>query len=253
MRRWLGILVLLVLTMGATIGTAQGQGVVFANSDPQIIIHSTFTGQTITLFGNIEPGQGAVPDTGPYDVIVIVQGPAGDRVVSEKKRRLGIVLNADRALYRGLPGYYAILPSRPLEQVLGPDALDDPRLSLAGLVASVREEGSDPAFDAELIRQMADAGIFIEAGRGATFLSSTTFATRILLPSSIPNGLYVAQVLVVARGSIVASSTSSFTVRTEGFERFLSRSAQTYPILYGMAAVAIAIATGWMGGVLFRR
>ena len=37
---------------------------------PQIIIHSTFTGQTITLFGNIEPGEGTIPDAGPYDVIV---------------------------------------------------------------------------------------------------------------------------------------------------------------------------------------
>ena len=253
MDRFFGLLMLLVLTMGGAIETAQGQGVVFANSDPQIIIQSTFTGQTITLFGNIEPGQGGVPDTGSYDVIVIVQGPSGDRVVSEKKRRLGVVLNADRAVYRGLPGYYAILPSRPIAQILDADASEDPRLSLAGLVAGAREEGDSAAFDVELIRQMGEAGIFIEAERGATFLSPTTFATRILLPSSTPNGLYVAQALVVARGNIVASATSSFTVRTEGFERFVSRSAQTYPFLYGLAAVAIAIATGWLGGVLFRR
>lgn len=88
---------------------AQGQGVVFATSDPLVTIHSTFTGQVLTLFGNIEPGQAGVPETGPYDIVIVVRGPASDRVVRVRERQFGMVLNADQASYRRLPGYYAFL------------------------------------------------------------------------------------------------------------------------------------------------
>ncbi|AEQ51276.1 TIGR02186 family protein [Pelagibacterium halotolerans] len=237
----------------STAGAAHAQGVVFANSDPLVTIHSTFTGQTITLFGNIEPGSGSVPEAGPYDVMVLVRGPASDRVIRIKERQFGLVLNADQAIYRDLPGYYAILASRPFDQILSAGMRADPRTALSSLVARARSVGDGERFDAELIRMMEEAGLFIEAERGVAFLSSTTFTTRILLPSSVPNGSYLAQVLVVADGELVGSGSTTFSVRTQGFERFLSRAATTSPFLYGLAAVLTAIGTGWLGGVLFKR
>lgn len=242
----------MLAALAATLGAAQAQGVVFANSDPQVIIHSNFTGQTLTLFGNIEAGTGDVPETGPYDVIVLVRGPANDRIVRVKERQLGIVLNADEAIYRRLPAYYTVLASRPFDVILNEEARADHRLNLAGLASQARESG-DAAFDAELIRLMANAGLFLESERGVTFLSRTTFATRIPLPSSIPNGLFVARALVIANGEIVAETTTNFTVRTEGFERFVARAARNDPLFYGLATVLIAIGTGWIGGVLFKR
>lgn len=88
---------------------------VLANSDPVVTIHSTFTGQSITLFGNIEPGTGSVPQTGPYDVVILVRGPATDRIVRKMERQFGIMLNAEQAVYRGLPSYYAVISSRMVE------------------------------------------------------------------------------------------------------------------------------------------
>jgi hypothetical protein len=59
------VLLMTILTATAPQSPAKGQGVFLANSDPVVTIHSTFTGQSITLFGNIEPGTGSVPQTGP--------------------------------------------------------------------------------------------------------------------------------------------------------------------------------------------
>lgn len=250
----MGLALLVMATvLGLGAGPARGQGAVFANSDPLVTIHSTFTGQTITLFGNIEPGAGGVPERGPYDVIVLVRGPASDRVVRVMERQFGIMLNADQALYQRLPGYYAVLSSRPMADILPPEIVAAPDLSLEGLAGVTLAAGDGARFDPELVRLMERAGLFLQSERGVAFLSGTTFATRIPLPASVPNGLFVAQALIVADGEIVTEATTSFTVRTEGVERFIARAARNNPFLYGLAVVLVAIATGWLGGVLFRR
>jgi hypothetical protein len=38
-----------------------------------------------------------------------------------------------------------------------------------------------------------------------------------------------------------------------GFERFLYNAAVGQPFLYGLVCVILAIFTGWLGGVVFRR
>lgn len=104
---------LLVIALAALIVAGSGaraQGVVFANSDPLVTIHSTFTGQTMTLFGNVEPPAGE----GPFDVIMVVRGPASDRIARLKDRQMGVMLNSQEAVYRRLPGYYAVLSSQPV-------------------------------------------------------------------------------------------------------------------------------------------
>ena len=42
-------------------------------------------------------------------------------------------------------------------------------------------------------------------------------------------------------------------MRKIGFERFLGLAAQQQPLLYGLVCVILALFTGWLGGVVFRR
>jgi len=42
-------------------------------------------------------------------------------------------------------------------------------------------------------------------------------------------------------------------VRTVGFERFVANSAKEYSLLYGLVCVILAVFTGWLSGVVFRR
>jgi hypothetical protein len=119
------------------------------------------------------------------------------------------MLDAEQAEYSDLPSYYAVISSRPVRDVVSDATREDPLLSLNGLAEMSRVEGSS-AFDSELIRLMTQSNLFLTADRGVNFLSPTTFSTRILLPSSVPNGPFVAKVLVLADGEIVGSSTTDF-------------------------------------------
>ena len=42
-------------------------------------------------------------------------------------------------------------------------------------------------------------------------------------------------------------------MRKIGFERFLALSAVQQPALYGLICVILALFTGWLGGVIFKR
>lgn len=247
---------LFALTFALIAGSALAQSVVTATSDPVVRIHSTFAGQTITIFGNIEPDPGGTLPPGPYDVVVVVRGPAADRVVRQSARHgSGIIINGDYALYRGLPSFYRVLSSRPPDTFIPATTAEPPVLSPLALALSRLEDtsGDGDALSVELVRLMEEASLFGTLERGVHFLSPTLFSARVALPANVPNGSYLAQTFVFSGGEVVAARAQRLSVRTEGFERFIAQSARDWPLLYGLATVLLALATGWLGGVLFRR
>lgn len=250
----LRVLALLAIVM-ASIPGAQAQGLVFSTSERTVWIHSNFTGETITVFGNIEPDHAGVRPEGHYDVVVVVRGPSGERVVRRKSRQFGIMLNADYALFSGLPSFYRVLSSRPLANIVSPEVMAERAFTVADQVhgAINTSTGNVPLFERELIRLMEKANLFGTAERGVTFLSPTFFAARVSLPSNVPNGTFLAQIFVLQNGEIIAERSQSFFVQKTGFERFLGDASRNQPLLYGLACVLLALVTGWLGGVLFRR
>lgn len=250
MRHLLALIAMMVLTC-APLVAQDAVNVVFVNSDPVVAVHSNFRGQTVTLFGNIEPGDGA--PAGPYSVVVLVQGPSSDWVVREKERQGGLVLNSVSAHYAQTPSYYAILSSSPLGQIVAPEVVDKQRLSFAGLAVLTRQGDDTSNLDPEFVRLMRSAGNFIEGERGVVMHSATTFSARVPVASNAVNGVYLARALIIADGQVIGETTTRFTVRTQGFERYVANLARSNPVLYGLATILIALGTGWLGGVLFKR
>ena len=129
MRRALLLLFLALLSCPPAM--AQDQvNVVFLNSDPVVAVHSNFRGQTVTLFGNIEPVEPG--QDGPYSVIVLVQGPSADWVVRQKARQAGLVLNSASSLRR-TPSNGIASASMPSPH--SPGRLTIPRTSMPNLSA----------------------------------------------------------------------------------------------------------------------
>lgn len=235
---------LLMLVPGAAYGQVD---VVVTNSDPVVAVHSNFRGQAVTLFGTIDPPPG---EDKTYDIVVVVQGPSTDWVVREKQRKFGFILNAASARYDHVPGYYGLYSTRPLTQ-LGLENM--PRFDLTALAASQRTEAVSIDVDAEFVRLMQAAGRFTVAERGVSMVSPSAFSVRVPIASNATNGLYLARAFVVSDGEIVGEGTSRFTVRTQGFERYVADLARSNPAVYGLATILIALGTGWLGGILFRR
>lgn len=235
---------------------AAAQRLVVATSDPEVSIDSTFSGETITFFGSIEPdfGETIVPP-GIYNIVIVVQGPTDNRVARLKEQVLGVWLNRQFSVFRAFPGYYWLLSSSPIAQFATPIDIEAQRLSFAALVRATGNS-SDPKaeeFGGELVRLMQSRGLFGSNERGIQFQSDRLYTARIDLPAFVPNGNFLARTMLFRDGELVATTSQPFTVRTAGFDRFLVETARSQSLAYGLACVVLALATGWISGLAFRR
>ena len=246
---WLIVSLVLVLPAAA-------QRLAGALSQYQISVTSNFVGQTLTLFGNVEPPIGAAgePVEGPFQVVVVVTGPPQDRVVRQQTNRFIIWLNTQSETFRDVPSYKWVFSSAPLPSIANQVVLDANHILLSSLSdAEPETTPNSRLFQAELVRLMTDKELYGIDQTGVTFRSPTLYSVRIELPGDVPNGTFLAQTFLFKNNTLLARKGESFIVRKVGLERLLGDSARDYPLLYGLAAVLLAISTGWLGGVIFRR
>lgn len=236
---------------------AQAERLISRLSTDSIEITSSYDGERITFFGNVEPELGADQRhvEGPFHVIVVVRGPAMHRVAREKTRRFGIWLNTDEVMFRHFPSFFHVIASGRLAEITDPETLAEEAILPEIQPARSAAPGQPRAdhFGRELVRLMSERGFFGVHEYGVHFLSETFYSAWLSLPSDAPPGNYVATTYVFKAGELVARRSEGFIVRKTGFERFLALSAVQQPFLYGLACVALALFTGWLGGVVFRR
>jgi uncharacterized protein (TIGR02186 family) len=237
------------------VAAARAEGLVSTVSNPNIAITSSFDGETLSLFGNVEPDDGKTATKGPYDVIIVVTGPSVDRVARLKTDQLGLWVNTEQVEFNPFPTYFHVLASNPLARITNRQTLEAERIlpEVQGRVSAVPQSLHVEQFGAELVRLMTAKGLFGINELGVKFLSPTAYAAQLTLPGDISNGLFIAQTYLFKDGQVIAKRGDSFAVNKTGFERFLFTSARDYPLLYGLTCVILAIGTGWLGGVIFKR
>jgi uncharacterized protein (TIGR02186 family) len=86
-----------------------------------------------------------------------------------------------------------------------------------------------------------------------TFLTPTVFRAAIPVPSDVPVGNYVVDVKVFADGVLIARTNSALEVSKAGFEQYVADAARDYGLLYGLLTALMALVTGWIASVVFRR
>jgi uncharacterized protein (TIGR02186 family) len=111
---------------------------------------------------------------------------------------------------------------------------------------------NDP-FRAALVRLMQERGLYGEEPNAVTFLTPTLFRAAIPLPAQVPTGGYTVDVKLFADGNLVAQSNSAFEIVKVGFEQFVANAAREHGLLYGLATTMMALATGWIASIAFRR
>lgn len=226
-------------------------------SRTEVAITSNFSGETLTFFGNVEPDTGATNRVveGPYHIIIVVTGPLQNRVARKKSNVFGLWVNTKQVVFESFPAYYQVLSDARIA-----DITDQVTLTALGIdpVRQARTAARSGWWDSivygeELVRLMTEEGLFGVNEQGVVFRSNTLYSAQINLESSAPPGPYLAHTYLFKDGRIVAEKAERFTVRKMGFERFLGLAAVQQPLLYGIAAVILALFTGWLGGVVFRR
>ena len=79
------------------------------------------------------------------------------------------------------------------------------------------------------------------------------FRGNIPLPADAPVGTYEVELKLFADGALIARGRDGFEIVKFGFEQFVASSAVNHGLLYGLATAAMALLTGWIASVIFRR
>lgn len=244
----------LLATLLATPAGAEKLITVVSTNTVQIT--SSFDGARLSLFGTIEPEAPGEVVTGPYNIIVIITGPLQDRVARLKTNSFGIWSNTDQVEFRQFPSYYALVTSGRLTSIASTEVLSAQNVLPEDQARIASADGGTPKamrYGAELVRLMSEEGHFSLNETGVQFLSDTAYAAQVVLPSDVANGSFLARTLVLKDKNLVAENTQGFSVRKSGFENFVYVQSRQQPLLYGIVCVILALGTGWLAGVVFKR
>ena len=247
MKRPLTIILVLVLCCCSQTVPASAQELVTDLTDHLVQITTAFHGADVVLFG-AAPGGG--------DIIVTVRGPNRDVVVRRKHRIAGIWLNDRGVTLTGVPGYYAVFTSRPLEQLVSPSlqTLEGIGLETLSMAAIDATDGDDVAADhAALIRDFEHRGLYIEKSGVVKFLGGKLFRATVTFPADTPVGVYTIESFLIRDGVVIASDSTPFAVEKAGLPAEIYDFSRDHGLAYGILAACAAAMTGWISTLLFRR
>ncbi|SHG63018.1 conserved hypothetical protein [Kaistia soli DSM 19436] len=235
---------------------SSAEQLVVALSTDHVKISSSFTGTGVTVFGAIERDAGTISRGGVYDIVVVVRGPDETLVTRRKERVAGIWLNRAARTFLDMPSFYAVHSSRPLNDIAPAETLTRYQIGFDYLAFRAREgrpEPGDEAFRDAFVRLKREAGLYRDAPYGVTFPGSAVFQTTVDVPANVPVGTYRVSVFLFRDSAMLAANSAAFGIAKTGFEQFTFDLARRNGYFYGLICIALALLTGWLAGVLFRR
>jgi uncharacterized protein (TIGR02186 family) len=158
-------------------------------------------------------------------------------------------VNTSGQRFGGIPSYYGLFTTANAEDIAQ-------TLSRPGEDPSLRWLGGSAQRDAlrqAIAERRRAQGLYMERYGAVTMLTDTFFRTAIPLPSVVNDGVYRVNVLLYADGVPLDTAHTRFLIAKVGFEQQVFDWSRRRPVLYGLAAVALALVTGYVGGVVFRR
>ena len=236
------------------VSSAPGYGGDITSSliDDTMPITTGFSGGEAVIFGAVKILDG--------DIIIDVTGPPIPTRIRRQEQQFGIWVNATSVAYAGVPGFYDLSATKPIETLI-----DEPTRQHLGIginrLAFGPVTGADAAENPELLSHFRD-GIIRNNQREDLYRQEKTlvqlidqhlFRLNLRLPATIPAGDYRIRVFQVVAGKVTAQATDHLTINKVGLSAQTAMFAHQSPVLYGVFAVIIALLAGWMANWLFQR
>jgi len=249
---------LLLGTMSA-VAPARAERLIVSVSNQRVTVTANYSGEELVLFGSVEKDAATPATRNAYDLVVTVSGPPADMVTRRKERKFGIWINTDYRQFLQVPTYLAQFSNRPFDAIASPEVQRRQQLGLNNvrLTQRVGPDYADvvpnDAFRSAFVRLRSEHGLYREATSAITFLTPTLFRTEIPLPAEVPIGRYDVEIKLFADGALVTQTVTSFEIVKVGFEQFVATTARQNGFIYGLATAFMALMSGWMASIVFRK
>ncbi|HHD64574.1 MAG TPA: hypothetical protein ENK96_09490 [Desulfobulbaceae bacterium] len=243
----LGICVLLILTWTG-VSRAAEEPIQLKLAGSTIKISTFYNGTTLDVTGSVHKDA---------DVVLLVSGPKKDVHLKVKGKVAGILwMNKTDVSLENIPAVYMVYtPAGTGDNLLRPE-LGIGYKALTGGIA-IRPESTDKEFVfAEYVKLMEQSGVYAvhrdAIKYGETSNDQTNFTATLIIPSKMSAGSYRVEAVAIQNGKVLGRTGKELSLELAGLPKTIADLAFGSPLLFGIMAVFIAIATGLIIGVLFK-
>ena len=253
----LALLISAVLSL-LSLRQTHSEELVTALSTDLVSIQSNFTGTEIVVFGQISRDLNTIARPGVYDLAIVIEGPSQDITTRRKGRFLGVWVNRDYETFQNVPSFYALASTSKIGNLADRELLDELGIGLNYLNLAVSGSSGVPPserddFRKAFLRLRQQQGLYSEQLEGIEFLTDNMFRTTVYLPANIPVGNYKVKSFLFQDKGLLSKREEELSVAKIGFEQFTFTMARNHPLVYGLVAVLLAIFTGWLAGIVFKK
>ncbi|WP_413204600.1 TIGR02186 family protein [Rhodospirillum sp. A1_3_36] len=256
-KRAAAVAALLSCVFVALAAHAQVQPLVADLSKHLVAITTAFTGTDVLLFGATD---------GPGDVVMVVRGPSRSEVVRRKDHMGVIWVNKESVTFDDVPTFYRVASNRPMKDFARPEVLARHQIGVERLSLPIRDEY---LYDDETQREFRDgflrlkrkAGLYGAGGDSPVgledariaMLDNRLFRVNLYFPANVPVGSYIVEVYLFRDGEVVSAEITPLVISKIGVGAEIYDFAHEQAIIYGVLAVILAVVSGWLAGVAFRK
>jgi uncharacterized protein (TIGR02186 family) len=226
-------------------------------STDKVTITSDFAGADLTIFGSLDNADPLISRQGRYDVIVVLEGPSRPVVVRRKDRILGMWINTNSLTFLNVPMSYSVATTRMMQDITDPTNYRQLALGAANIYMQPEDKTAHPTTIEEFTSALRDrkmaTGLYNERVGGVQFLSQSLFRATLQLAPNVPVGTHKARAFLFRNGLFIKETSAQLAIVKAGFEQTIFRLSRDHGPFYGIFAVSLAMLTGWLGRLVFRK
>ena len=219
-------------------------------SSEMVQINTGFDGMNLLLFGTTNEAD---------DIIIVIKGPRETNIIRKKTRVAGIWVNTGKVTIENVPTFYAIASTRPLTQITAKSVLKINEIGAENISTNILENSDENTIAASdeymgaLVRLKNRNGLYVADPVKIALIKNQLFRANINFPANVSTGKYTAQIYSFKNGLLIDVINKPILVKKVGIGADVFRLAHSHSAAYGIIAILIAVASGWIAAAIFRK